>query len=170
VTTASDGEEAGPIFVRTYEEGGVDLVVSDVVMPTMDGPAMAREIRAHRPELPFLFMSGYAEETLREIDIPNMHFRPSRSRSNRSFRRWKTCCAEPQAPETRARVELSRSIPSSAPAFLAGVGIRGFLFVPPRLRGLVRSGGENPNVLSGCYSLLPIWPRNLCSPYPYRNQ
>ncbi|EGD59196.1 multi-sensor hybrid histidine kinase [Novosphingobium nitrogenifigens DSM 19370] len=78
VTTASDGEEGFETLVRTYEEGGgFDLVVSDVVMPTMDGPAMAREIRAHRPELPFLFMSGYAEETLRrEIDIPNMHFLP----------------------------------------------------------------------------------------------
>jgi two-component system cell cycle sensor histidine kinase/response regulator CckA len=46
-------------------------------MPTMDGPTMAREIRNRRPELPVLFMSGYAEETLRrEIDIPNMHFLP----------------------------------------------------------------------------------------------
>jgi len=78
VTTASDGEEGLETLVRTYDEGGkFDLVVSDVVMPTMDGPAMAREIRARRPELPFLFMSGYAEETLRrEIDIPNMHFLP----------------------------------------------------------------------------------------------
>ena len=64
--------------MRTYDEGGkFDLIVSDVVMPTMDGPTMAREIRARRPELPLLFMSGYAEETLRrEIDIPNMHFLP----------------------------------------------------------------------------------------------
>ncbi|WP_420383308.1 response regulator [Novosphingobium sp.] len=78
VTTASDGEEGLETLVRTYDEGGkFDLVVSDVVMPTMDGPSMAREIRARRPELPFLFMSGYAEEQLRrDIDIPNMHFLP----------------------------------------------------------------------------------------------
>ena len=78
VTTASDGEEGLETLVRTYDEGGkFDLIVSDVVMPTMDGPTMAREIRARRPELPLLFMSGYAEETLRrEIDIPNMHFLP----------------------------------------------------------------------------------------------
>jgi two-component system cell cycle sensor histidine kinase/response regulator CckA len=78
VITASDGEEGLETLVRTYEDGGkFDLVVSDVVMPTMDGPTMAREIRALRPELSFLFMSGYAEETLRrEIDIPNMHFLP----------------------------------------------------------------------------------------------
>ncbi|WP_353230035.1 ATP-binding protein [Novosphingobium sp.] len=78
VVTASDGEEGLETLVRTYEAGGkFDMIVSDVVMPTMDGPAMAREIRARRPELPFLFMSGYAEETLRrEINIPNMHFLP----------------------------------------------------------------------------------------------
>lgn len=71
VTTAADGEEG----LEAIGRGQFDLVVSDVVMPTMDGPAMAREIRALKPDLPFLFMSGYAEEQLRrEIDIPNMHF------------------------------------------------------------------------------------------------
>jgi len=72
VTTAADGEEG----LEAISSGGqFDLVVSDVVMPSMDGPAMAREIRALKPDLPFLFMSGYAEEHLRrEIDIPNMHF------------------------------------------------------------------------------------------------
>ena len=54
-----------------------DLVVSDVVMPAMDGPAMARAIRKVKPTLPILFMSGYAEEQLRnEIDIENMFFIP----------------------------------------------------------------------------------------------
>ncbi|MFM2371764.1 MAG: hypothetical protein RIS85_1486 [Pseudomonadota bacterium] len=72
VTTAADGEE-GLEAIGTGAQ--FDMVVSDVVMPTMDGPAMAREIRALKPDLPFLFMSGYAEEQLRrEIDIPNMHF------------------------------------------------------------------------------------------------
>ena len=72
VTTAADGEEGLEAIGRG---GAFDLVVSDVVMPSMDGPAMAREIRALKPQLPFLFMSGYAEEHLRrEIDIPNMHF------------------------------------------------------------------------------------------------
>lgn len=74
VTTARDGEE-GLELIRLGR--GFDLVVSDVVMPIMDGPAMARAIRLIRPEIPILFMSGYAEEQLRgEIDIPNMHFLP----------------------------------------------------------------------------------------------
>lgn len=72
VTATADGEE-GLAAVESGE--GFDLVVSDVVMPGMDGPAMARAIRELRPDLPILFMSGYAEEQLRrDIDIENMHF------------------------------------------------------------------------------------------------
>jgi len=74
VTVASDGEE-GLEFVRLGRR--YDLVISDVVMPVMDGPAMAREIRELAPAMPVLFMSGYAEEQLRnQIDITNMHFLP----------------------------------------------------------------------------------------------
>ena len=54
---------------------GSTFVVSDVVMPGMDGPAMVRAIRARLPGMPVLFMSGYAEEQLRrDIDITDMHF------------------------------------------------------------------------------------------------
>ncbi|MBW8784471.1 MAG: response regulator [Novosphingobium sp.] len=77
VTSARDGEE-GLDKMRAAlgeKDGGFDLVVSDVVMPSMDGPTMARAIRGLAPELPVLFMSGYAEEQLRrEIDLPKMHF------------------------------------------------------------------------------------------------
>ncbi len=74
VVTAADGEDGLEHVLRGEE---FDIVVSDVVMPIMDGPAMARAIREKRPELPILFMSGYAEEHLRnEIDIENMHFLP----------------------------------------------------------------------------------------------
>ncbi|WP_225206721.1 hybrid sensor histidine kinase/response regulator [Novosphingobium huizhouense] len=76
VTTAADGEEGLEALGRIIAGGGdVDMVLSDVVMPSMDGPTMAREIRRIRADMPILFMSGYAEEQLRrEIDIPNMHF------------------------------------------------------------------------------------------------
>jgi len=74
VTTASDGEEG---LEQVTDGGEFDLVVSDVVMPSMDGPAMAREIRKLAPKLPILFMSGYAEDHLRrEIDVDDMHFIP----------------------------------------------------------------------------------------------
>lgn len=72
VSVAADGEEG---LEQVRSGGQFDLIVSDVVMPTMDGPAMAREIRKIYPEIPIVFMSGYAEEQLRkEIDVPNMHF------------------------------------------------------------------------------------------------
>ncbi|MEW4447694.1 response regulator [Qipengyuania sp. JC766] len=74
VTTAKDGEEGLAAIARGDE---FDLVLSDVVMPVMDGPAMAKALRKLRPDLPVLFMSGYAEEQLRnEIDIDAMHFMP----------------------------------------------------------------------------------------------
>ena len=45
------------------EEGHVvDLVVSDVVMPEMDGPTMLREIRKKNQDVKVIFISGYAEE------------------------------------------------------------------------------------------------------------
>ena len=75
VTTAADGEEGLAEIANGDTE--FDLIVSDVVMPAMDGPAMARAIRRVKPKIPILFMSGYAEEQLRnEIDIDNMHFIP----------------------------------------------------------------------------------------------
>ena len=75
VKACANGEEG----LAAITEGTVqfDIVVSDVVMPGMDGPAMVRAIRARLPKMPVLFMSGYAEEQLRrDIDIPDMHFIP----------------------------------------------------------------------------------------------
>jgi two-component system, cell cycle sensor histidine kinase and response regulator CckA len=74
VLTADNGEEALEIVLRGEP---IDLLISDVVMPVMDGPTMVREARKTRPELPILFMSGYAEEQLRNsIDIDNVAFLP----------------------------------------------------------------------------------------------
>lgn len=44
----------------------VDLVVSDVVMPGIDGPTWVREARKTRPDLPVIFVSGYAEDVFRK--------------------------------------------------------------------------------------------------------
>ena len=72
VTACANGEEG---LAAIGEGGAFDIVVSDVVMPGMDGPAMVRAIRKKLPTMPVLFMSGYAEEQLRrDIDIPDMHF------------------------------------------------------------------------------------------------
>ena len=74
VITADNGEEALDVLARGEP---IDLLISDVVMPGMDGPTMVREARKSRPELKILFISGYAEEQLRKsIDIENVNFLP----------------------------------------------------------------------------------------------
>jgi len=59
VLEASNGVEALEVFER---EGHVDLVVSDVVMPEMDGPTLLKELRRRDPNVKIIFVSGYAEE------------------------------------------------------------------------------------------------------------
>ena len=78
VVTASEGEEAlGLLAEQADKEDKFDMIVSDVVMPNMDGPTMARHVRKDYPDLPILFMSGYAEEQLRKsIDLDKVNFLP----------------------------------------------------------------------------------------------
>jgi two-component system cell cycle sensor histidine kinase/response regulator CckA len=72
VLTAENGEAALELLATGRE---VDLMISDVVMPTMDGPTTVREARKTRPDLPILFISGYAEEQLRKsIDLERVAF------------------------------------------------------------------------------------------------
>ncbi|AWI89388.1 hybrid sensor histidine kinase/response regulator [Methylobacterium sp. DM1] len=64
VLEAASGIEA----LRLIEEhaDGIDVVVSDVVMPEMDGPTLLRELRKHHPDLKVIFVSGYAEDAFRK--------------------------------------------------------------------------------------------------------
>ncbi|QDZ07495.1 response regulator [Sphingomonas panacisoli] len=74
VLTAEHGEAALELLATSDRP---DLLISDVVMPTMDGPTMVRHARERYPDLPILFMSGYAEEQLRKsIDLDNVSFLP----------------------------------------------------------------------------------------------
>ncbi|MFW2830853.1 response regulator [Sphingomonas sp. ID0503] len=75
VVTASNGEEA--LELLEERDLAIDLLISDVVMPVMDGPTMVRTIREKLPDIPVLFMSGYAEEQLRRsIDLDRVAFLP----------------------------------------------------------------------------------------------
>ena len=60
VHEASSGVEALEIY---NELGGqIDIVVSDVVMPEMDGPTLLGELRKLKSDVKFVFVSGYAED------------------------------------------------------------------------------------------------------------
>ena len=78
VHEAINGAEA--LEVMDDLQGKVDLVVSDVVMPEMDGPTLLKEVRKQHPDLKFIFMSGYAEEAfsknLPEEEQGNFGFLP----------------------------------------------------------------------------------------------
>ncbi|MFC3705689.1 cell cycle histidine kinase CckA [Devosia honganensis] len=63
VFEAEGGEEA--LEVLEDLDYAVDLIISDVVMPEMDGPTMLKHVREKMPDLKIIFVSGYAEESVR---------------------------------------------------------------------------------------------------------
>ncbi len=67
VYEAASGTEA--LEVMEEIDSQIDLVVSDVVMPEMDGPTLLRELRKTHPELKIIFVSGYAEDAF-EKNLP----------------------------------------------------------------------------------------------------
>jgi two-component system, cell cycle sensor histidine kinase and response regulator CckA len=60
VIEAGNGVEALEELER--HNGQVDLVVSDVVMPEMDGPTLMKELKQRNPDIKIIFVSGYAED------------------------------------------------------------------------------------------------------------
>jgi two-component system cell cycle sensor histidine kinase/response regulator CckA len=76
VLEAGGGEEALEIVKDAANK--IDLIITDVVMPNMDGPTMVRNVKATHPDLPVIFMSGYAEEAFRRNDqsSEDIHFLP----------------------------------------------------------------------------------------------
>jgi len=76
VLEAPGGEQALEI-VKT-RAADIDLVVTDVVMPNMDGPTLVRAVKKLKPDMAVIFMSGYAEEAFRRHDekAEELHFLP----------------------------------------------------------------------------------------------
>ncbi|MDD5586590.1 MAG: response regulator, partial [Alphaproteobacteria bacterium] len=64
VFEARSGEEA--LTVLDKDGGKIDLTVTDVVMPQMDGPTLYKRIRERWPDMKVVFVSGYTEDRLRE--------------------------------------------------------------------------------------------------------
>ncbi len=69
VIGCGSGREALEAMAAQTKAGKkIDIVVSDIVMPEMDGPTLLREIRKTHPDLRIIFMSGYAEGALESLD------------------------------------------------------------------------------------------------------
>lgn len=66
VVEAAGGEQAFDIMKSRARE--IDLLITDVVMPVMDGPTLVRAVRQLKPDVRVIFMSGYAEEAFRRHD------------------------------------------------------------------------------------------------------
>jgi two-component system cell cycle sensor histidine kinase/response regulator CckA len=72
VLEASTGLEA--LEVMEAHAGQVDLVVSDVIMPEMDGPTMNNEMRKSNPDLQIVFVSGYPRDAFDKMVEPGLTF------------------------------------------------------------------------------------------------
>jgi two-component system cell cycle sensor histidine kinase/response regulator CckA len=64
VIEAESSEEA--LEVIRHAEERIDLLITDVVMPRLDGPALVREVREIRSDIKVIFISGYAEDAFRQ--------------------------------------------------------------------------------------------------------
>ena len=74
---AGDGLEALQIGL-TQHDGPIHLLLTDVVMPQMDGLELADQLQAARPEMRVLYMSGYTDGTIaqRGVLAPGISFLP----------------------------------------------------------------------------------------------
>ncbi len=76
VLEASGGEEALEIVKNS--SSAIHLLITDVVMPNMDGPTLVRAVKRLQPDMAVIFMSGYAEEAFRRNDekAEDLYFLP----------------------------------------------------------------------------------------------
>jgi two-component system cell cycle sensor histidine kinase/response regulator CckA len=75
VIDADSGETA--IKALAEKAGGkIDLLITDVIMPIMDGPTLAQRLRQQTPNLKIIFISGYTEEKLKDHMGENIWFLP----------------------------------------------------------------------------------------------
>jgi two-component system, cell cycle sensor histidine kinase and response regulator CckA len=76
VVEARSGEAALDIIAAGTER--IDLLITDVVMPRMDGPGLIREVRQTHPDMKIIFISGYTEDSFRKrLDSDaDIHFLP----------------------------------------------------------------------------------------------
>jgi two-component system cell cycle sensor histidine kinase/response regulator CckA len=72
VFEAASGVEALELMDKL--DGKVDIVVSDVIMPEMDGPTMLGELRKRDPDIKIIFVSGYPDDAFKNNLEPDAKF------------------------------------------------------------------------------------------------
>jgi two-component system cell cycle sensor histidine kinase/response regulator CckA len=72
----ADSGEAALAVIENNPKLKLDLLITDVIMPNMDGPTAAKIIREKNPTLKIIFISGYTEEKLKEHMGENIWFLP----------------------------------------------------------------------------------------------
>jgi two-component system cell cycle sensor histidine kinase/response regulator CckA len=74
--TAASPAEALNLFAK-WPDLRIDLLLIDIILPGMNGLALAEQIRQLRPNLPVLYMSGYSErDLLKPILTPALSYLP----------------------------------------------------------------------------------------------
>jgi two-component system, OmpR family, response regulator CpxR len=72
---------SGEMALEAFRRGGVDLVLTDLIMPGVDGPRLIEEIKNLSPQTPTVLISGrtkiYERETLADLFLPKGMYEPA---------------------------------------------------------------------------------------------
>jgi CheY-like chemotaxis protein len=71
----------GQAALEMFRHGGVDLVITDLIMPGVDGSRLIEEIKSISPQTPAVLISGrvkiYEQETLADVFLPKGMYEPA---------------------------------------------------------------------------------------------
>ncbi len=73
---AAENGEAALKLMDAQENKHIDLMITDVMMPDMDGPTLAKHMRSQNPKLKIVFISGYTEDKLKDHMGEGISFLP----------------------------------------------------------------------------------------------
>jgi two-component system, OmpR family, response regulator CpxR len=77
VVTCASGEEA----LKVFENGGIDLVLTDLIMPGLDGTELIGRIKSISPQTPAILFSGkiriYDRDTQADVFLPKGMYAPA---------------------------------------------------------------------------------------------
>ena len=159
VTAVSSGEEALE-RVRDYFAEPIDLLITDVVLPGISGPELASTLGSARPQMPVLYVSGYASDVTAFHGLPGLaaHVLAKPFGMDGLVRRVRTILDERPGPRARSRNRARRRANGGASGVAGGAAdrrlTRGNLAVappdPPRCAwpSVPRGGGSDGTLIT----------------------